>query len=202
MELLRSCHRPITINTFMLSLALYSKAERQLVEKEKFMRTITVLFSAIALTLTAYASVASAKVIVEYQNPDKFADVKDRQFKSSPEKNSNLIQLKSWLEKRAANWVADDRTLKVQFQDIDLAGEYEPWQPSQLSDIRIVKDLYPPKLKFHFQLLGADNAIISEGDRELKDLSFMMQADHNSSESMRFEKRMLEDWLRKEFPKN
>jgi len=72
---------------------------------------------------------------------------------------------------------------------------------SQLSEVRIVKDLYPPKMKFHFQLIGADNAVIREGDRELRDLSFMMSSDSNSSESMRYEKKMLENWLRDEFPK-
>ncbi len=166
------------------------------------MRNVTVLTRSALLAIFIATPLASAKVVVEFNNPDKFADIKDSQFKTAPEKNNNLNQLKTWLEKRAANWVGEDKTLKIQFQDIDLAGEYEPWQPAQFNDIRIIKDLYPPKLKFHFQVLGADHAVLSEGDRELKDMGFMLNNDQRSSEMLRFEKRLLENWLRKEFPKN
>ncbi len=140
------------------------------------------------------------KVLVEYQNPDNFADVRERQFKTAPEKNQNLAGLKSWFEKRGAQWVPDGQTLKIQFSDIDLAGDFEPWHSGQMSDVRIVKDIYPPKLKFHFQLIAADNAVLREGDKELRDLGFMMNADR-SNEAMQHEKRLLEKWLREEFPK-
>ena len=165
------------------------------------MNAYKMLIPSVLLVGAVAAMADGGKVNVEYINADKFTDVKDRQFKSAPEKNQNLIGLKSWFEKRAVDWVAYGQQLKMQFNDIDLAGDYEPWQMSQLSEVRIVKDLYPPKMKFHFQLIGADNAVIREGDRELRDLSFMMSSDSNSSESMRYEKKMLENWLRDEFPK-
>ena len=39
-----------------------------------------------------------------------------------------------------------------------------------------------------------------EGERELRDPAFMQRGILNETDPLRFEKRMLDDWLRNEFP--
>ena len=48
--------------------------------------------------------------------------------------------------KRANEVLPAGQTLTVTFTDIDLAGDFEPWRGGQAMDIRIVKDVYPPRM--------------------------------------------------------
>ena len=86
----------------------------------------------------------------------------------------------------------------MKFTDIDLAGEYEPQRGPQFMDVRIVKDIYPPRFDLEFKLTGADGKVISSGKRQLRDLNFMSRLVLPSSEPLRYEKDILKDWLRGE----
>ena len=159
--------------------------------------------SVLALSFLAALSLptlAEGKVQVEFQQPEKFTDINERQFKSAPDKNQNLKTLKTWLEKHAGAQLADGQQLQLSFQDIDLAGAFEPWQGPQFQDIRFLKDIYPPRVKFHFKLSQADGSVISEGDRELRDLGYLLNVG-TRSDPLEHDKRLLETWLRKEFPR-
>jgi len=141
----------------------------------------------------------SVPVNVLFHEPEKFTDVNERQFKSAPDKNQNLKELKGWLEKQAAKSLQPGQQLQITFNDIDLAGDFEPGRAVGANDVRIVKDIYSPRMKLHFRLAAADGAVINEGVRELRDMGFMMKSRSMSSESLRFDKNLLEDWLKKEF---
>lgn len=67
------------------------------------------------------------------------------------------------------------------------------------NDIRIVQDMYPPRMSLHFRLTGEDGTVVSEGERKLRDPAFLSQAGANNSDALRYEKRMIDDWLRQEF---
>lgn len=161
--------------------------------------TLCLALVSVALTATSPAR-ADGTVSVAFQDPEQFTDVNERQFKTTPDKNQNLQQLKSWLEKRAGKMLTADQQLSVTFLDIDLAGAFEPWQSPSLQDVRVVKDIYPPRLKLRFQLKRADGSLISEGERELRDLGYLMKAGSIGSDSLAHEKALLDSWLRKEFP--
>lgn len=161
--------------------------------------TLCLALVSVALTATRPAR-ADGTVSVAFQDPEQFTDVNERQFKTTPDKNQNLQQLKSWLEKRAGKMLTADQQLSVTFLDIDLAGAFEPWQGPSLQDVRVVKDIYPPRLKLRFQLKRADGSLISEGERELRDLGYLMKAGSIGSDSLAHDKALLDSWLRKEFP--
>lgn len=152
------------------------------------------------LALITTPLLADGKVSVEFQNPDQYTDVKERQFKTPADKNAHLKNLKSWLEKRAAKQLSAGQQLQIVFLDIDLAGDFEPWQGPSFQDIRVIKDLYPPRAKLRFKLLAADGAVLREGERELRDLGYLSHGGVASRDALEHDERMLEDWLRKEFP--
>ena len=82
---------------------------------------------------------------------------------------------------------------------MDLAGEIEPWHGAQFQDVRIVKDIYPPRIDLSFQLLDAAGTVIKEGQRHLSDMSFLMHIYSNRSDTRVYEKGLLDDWMRSEF---
>ena len=78
----------------------------------------------------------------------------------------------------------------------------QSWRPSrgpQWSDVRVVKDIYPPAIKLAFQLTDAEGHVLKQGDRNLRDMAFMMALSIDRNDSRRYEKALLDDWLREEF---
>jgi len=66
----------------------------------------------------------------------------------------------------------------------------------------MVRDIYPPRLEFSFRLLDASGQVVKEAQRRLLDLAFQLRSSLiNQHDTLRYEKTMLDDWLREEFPR-
>ncbi|HUJ45047.1 MAG TPA: DUF3016 domain-containing protein [Opitutaceae bacterium] len=137
-----------------------------------------------------------ASVVVTFDHPDKFTDVKDAYMPTEKGRDAILDQIKGFVESRAKSYLRAGQKLEVKFTDIDLAGEFEPQRGPRFNDVRIVKDIYMPRLKLEFKLTGADGKVINEGKRDLTDSAFMMRSVFPPSDELRFEKDILSDWLR------
>ena len=112
-----------------------------------------------------------------------------------------MAQLARYLRQRAAARLAPGQSLDVTLTDIRRAGNYEAWHGPRANDVRIVRDLYPPRITLRFALHGADGAVLAQGERRLADPGFLQGAARlDDSDPLRFEKRLIDDWLRREFP--
>jgi hypothetical protein len=164
------------------------------------MKTIPILrlwLNAIAgLALTPKPEFRTSVVFFE---PEKFTEVSDRYLGSDQGRDDILNLLKDYLQERAQNFVREGEKLSITITDVDLAGEYEPWHRGFAQDVRIVKDLYPPRIKLAFKLTAADGTVIKEGARDLRNHSFLASSGLPNNESYRHEKALLDDWLRAEF---
>lgn len=66
-----------------------------------------------------------------------------------------------------------------------------------------MKDIYPPRATLHYRLTDASGATIREGESKLSDLAYLQRTTvANSTDPLRYDKRMLDDWLTKEFVRN
>ncbi|MBS0438413.1 MAG: DUF3016 domain-containing protein, partial [Proteobacteria bacterium] len=55
----------------------------------------------------------------------------------------------------------------------------------------------------HYKLSDANGATIREGDSKIADLSYLHRTTNiTSTDPLRYDKRMLDDWLDREFGKN
>ena len=159
------------------------------------------LFSCINLPAAPSTTPAAAvsRVAVNFVDPEKFTDAADAERGSDWGLESNLQILKEHLERRASRLIPENQKLVVTITDVDLAGEIEPWRGARLQDVRIVKDIYPPRIDLSFQLLDASGVVIKEGKRHLSDMSFLMNIYSNRSDTRVYEKGLLDDWMRSEF---
>lgn len=162
---------------------------------------LTVLFALVAAGVTSAASADKPRPPVEvtFVAPEKFTDVKTGSLDSDRGRDALLGQLKEHLVMTAAHYLAPGQRLEIQVTDVDLAGGFEPWRGLDFEDIRIVKDIYPPRVSLEFRLLGADGKVVSEGKRQLQDLGFLLTIALPTSDTLRYDKAMLSDWLRQEF---
>lgn len=151
------------------------------------------------------AAAPAPKVVranVEFFEPKNFTDVKDS-YTGDYERTTYLDSLREHILDRSKQYVPEGHMLSVTFTDIDMAGDFEPWRGPRFDDIRIVKDLYPPRIVLSFRLTDAEGNVVKEGKRELRDLAFMMKIPMTfRDDPVRHEKALLDDWLRSEFPRN
>lgn len=142
------------------------------------------------------------RVTVNFVHPEKFTEVKENStdFENDLGRQNYLPRLREYLEQRAPKYLAAGQKLTVDFTDFDLAGDFEPWHRVQLHEVRIVRDRYPPRATLHFTLTDADGHTVREGDRQLIDGGFMLGSSSLDIDSLRYEKQMLDNWLRAEFP--
>jgi hypothetical protein len=151
-------------------------------------------------THAADPSKPSSTIEVNFIEPNKFTDVKDR-YSSQDEASEHYLKvLKEHLERTAARRLPPGHRLVVSFTNIDMAGDFEPWRSPQMQDVRIVKDIYPPRIDLNFQLFDPNGEVVAEGQRELRNLTFNMSITTlPTNDPLRHEKALLDDWLRQEF---
>ena len=142
-----------------------------------------------------------ARAEVNFFEPKKFTDVRDSSM-GDYERTTYLDSIRDHVLEQAKYYVPDNHMLQVTFTDIDMAGDFEPWRGPRFDDIRIVKDIYPPRIVLSFRLTDAEGNVVKEGRRELRDLGFLMKITMAfRDDPVRHEKGLLDDWLRSEFPR-
>lgn len=156
------------------------------------------LFAA-SLMFAASAGAASApdSVSVHYIDPQHFSEARNSVGAHLGDTDAYLKPLKAYIAQRAARVLSPGQRLDIKVTDVDRAGNYEPWLGPRLQDVRIVKDIYPPRIDLHFILYGSDGGVLREGSRKLRDPGFLNSIDATSQDPLRYEKSLIDGWLRK-----
>jgi len=154
-------------------------------------------FGAVAPAVAKDAT-PNSKVQVEFVNPEKFTDVRDGFVSSDKGRAANADAIRQYIEQRAGQYVPDGYALAVKVTNIDLAGDFEPWGQPGAEDVRIVKDIYPPRIDLSYTLTDSAGKVVKEGTRELRDLNFLMKIDIRRTDPFRHEKSLIDDWVKKD----
>lgn len=145
-------------------------------------------------------SALSGPVSVEFVNPEKFTDIKVGMLRTNVDNNAHLNGLRRHLEREAAGYLQPGQSLRIEVTDIDLAGDIRPHSNPALLDIRTVSNVYPPRMNLNYTLTDASGAVVRTGEARLKDLGFDIGSGGGRvSDPLRYDKRMLDKWLRSEF---
>jgi hypothetical protein len=140
------------------------------------------------------AVVPAARTEIIYDHPEKFTDVRDASLPSDSGRDSILADLRSHLVSRMSRLVPDGYKLTLTFTDIKLAGDFEPWRGPQWDQIRIVKPIYPPFFKFAYSVTDPSGKVVMSGKENINDLDFQDRIVLDSSDPLRYEKQILDDW--------
>ncbi len=160
----------------------------------------------LALTSFGFAradQAAASRVEVNFSNPENFTDVKDSfQGTTDSRRDAILDEIKDYIVRRASARLPEGQHLSVTITDVDLAGDFEPWRGPSSQDVRVIKDIYTPKIDLSFTLTDASGKVVSEGNRKLRDLSFNMKTTTSNRNDPRvYEKALIDDWLRDDLPR-
>ena len=141
-----------------------------------------------------------SRVEVMFFEPEKFIDVRDSYMGSDKGRDGTLETLKEYLITRGVRGLLPGQKLAITITEVDLAGDFEPWRGGQWGDVRIVKDIYPPRFSLVFRLTNVDGTVVKEGKRDLRDMAFLMKLTMGfRDDPLRHEKALLDDWLSADF---
>lgn len=141
----------------------------------------------------------SGPVSVHWNDPATFTELRQSSNRWAASEGNWLQELAQYMRKRAQPKLAPGERLDLTIVDIDRAGQYEPWHDIRLQDARIIRDIYPPRMTVQFRRMDANGAVLAEGERKLTDPAFLLNASLiNSSDPLRYEKRMVDSWLHRE----
>lgn len=143
----------------------------------------------------AHAADFGKRVEVIFVNPDQYTDVADQPGASL---RGTLQELRRYLNERASAHMAPGERLTLMISNIDRAGGFEPVQGAELSNTRIIRALYPPRIELHFRLSNAEGKVWKEGTRSLSDPAFLDRPLPAPDDPLRYEKRLIEEWLAQE----
>ena len=139
-------------------------------------------------------------VSVAWADPATFTELRRSRSRWDSERGSWLADLAKYMRKRAEAQLPAGERLQLTIVDIDRAGDYEPWRGVGQQDIRIIRDIYPPRMTLRYRELDASGNLVAEGEKKLSDPAFLINASPlNDSDPLRYEKRMVDSWLRSDW---
>lgn len=145
------------------------------------------------LLTAAVATAKTPQVSVQWVHPEKYTDVQETIGAPDKHRGQILARLEAHLRREAKRYLAPDQRLEVEVLDVDLAGHV--W-PVEGQDRRIVRDIDFPKIVLRYRLYEGDN-MVAQDTVTLKDMDFLRRVPKKTpADGLRFEKRLLSDWLR------
>ncbi|MGS2721681.1 DUF3016 domain-containing protein [Paraglaciecola aestuariivivens] len=162
--------------------------------------------TAIAAVLSLHfagATVAQPALEIEWQEPNKFTDVKPTNQTRKRFIKSTLNELEEYLQSLVVMLPAEHK-LVMKVTNLDLAGQVWPASfvgvGSVSTDVRIVKNIDIPRIHFSYQLIDGQGQQIKQAEVDLKDMSFLDRSNRLfKNDSLKYEKNMLKRWFEKEF---
>jgi len=143
----------------------------------------------------------AATLVVTFAHPEKFTDLKSSMSDFDKDRASLLEEIRDYLVDQAPSYLGGGQAFAITFTDIDMAGDFEPTRGASLQDVRIVREIWPPRITLEFSLKNADGAVAASGTRNLTDLNFMSTIPVTvfRDDRLRHEKMLLHNWLAREF---
>jgi len=146
-------------------------------------------------TRTKQEGVPPGIVSVTYADPQRMSDARQSPRESERARRAWLDALSLYLADRAAPLLAPDQRLDVRLTDIQRAGAFEPGRGGNAADVRIVRDIYPPRIDLDFTLRTDQGRVLRQGRRQLRDAMFMARGTPSAQDPLRYEKGLIDDWL-------
>jgi len=140
--------------------------------------------------------VAAGESEVIWENTDKYTDVRAGNEHRKNFRNGVFDKFEKHFATLSKK-LPDGQLLKINVTNVDLAGDV---RFDTMDRIRVIRDIYIPRMKFSYQLLNADKSVIDSAEVDLKDMTFMVSTPSRyKNKSLGYEKHMLDEWFKDTF---
>ena len=140
----------------------------------------------------------SGPVSVHWSDPAQFTELRHSFNRNEAARGDWVLKLARYIRARAERQLAPGERLDVEILDIERAGEYE-YAFGPAADVRVMRNSYPPAMRLHMRRIGADGSVIEDGERRIRDIAYLnVSQPMSNSDPLRYEKRMIDRWVRRE----
>jgi hypothetical protein len=144
------------------------------------------------------AGAAHAATRVTFAHPQRYTDANLNGGYGDKAREFALQGIASHLRRLGDRYLAPNQTLNITVLDVDLAGEFEPWRVSGYNT-RFMREGTWPRIRMRYRL-DASGRTLKQGEETVAGLDYLMNAvGRSSSDPLRYEKAMLDDWFRARF---
>jgi Protein of unknown function (DUF3016) len=157
--------------------------------------TVYTLALAFAVMAGAAPARAGGSVSVSFSGDATFSDA----GAAHHDRELNLAILTRHLQGLGQRYLPDGEALSVEILDLDLAGALR-LSHRAVGEVRIVRGRADwPRIKLRYSL-AANGQTLQSATESLADLNYLGHiGTYSSSDPLRYEKRMLEDWFKARF---
>jgi hypothetical protein len=105
------------------------------------------------------------------------------------------------VQQAVAPRLAAGQSLQIDVLNLKRAGSPASNAMGATGNMRVVRETDPPRIDLGFRVLDASGVVVrAEKKRSLRDMNYLSHSDHGNSDPLRYEKRLLDDWIDRDFP--
>ncbi len=166
---------------------------------------LTLIFMAILTGCTSTAENApvdnyithDGNLAIIWKDPNQYTDIESTIWLQSKFTLYLFTELTEELGKQVNPVLGKDQKLDIMVTNLDLAGDVQPTFGASADDIRVVSELYPPKINFDYSL-SQNGKVIKSGSEKLQNMSFLFGIQPITSQPFAYESDLLKKWFKKE----
>lgn len=141
---------------------------------------------------------ANAGIKVLFIEPERYTDAGLHSEYGAKSRSATLTGIQQHLERLGERYLKPGQDLTIEVIDIDLAGRFELWRINA-RDLRLMREVTWPRIEVRYTL-EQNGVVVESGEEAVTDLNYLMRAGiAYSSDPLRYEKAMLEEWFRTRF---
>ena len=159
------------------------------------MRSVKLGLLIVSILLSSAATAGEVKV--EYKDYKKFSDMRPaNEARGAFEKRTMASFDKMFAD--LAQKLPEGYSWHVTVTDIDLAGDVNHMFTQTGQQIRVIKDIFIPRINFSYKLLDQNKVVVIEQQElKLKDMGFMSRISNiRADRPLEHERVMLERWFK------
>jgi hypothetical protein len=171
----------------------------------KYNLSLMAVLCAAALSFQLHATTSEkaepiSAIKVNWINPEKFSDIRPATGTRKSYQERVIKGLDNiWAD--LATKLPPGYSMEISIKDVDLAGDVNPMYRVNNTEIRVIKDIYFPRMTLDYVLLDANKQPVKqETDVKIKDMGFMTSSKMNHKhkyQEFTYEYAMLKRWFDK-----
>ena len=156
------------------------------------MKNVIQKLAASGLLALAAGAASAGDVTVNYIQPDRFSDLPF----SAWDREEALKELTEHFASLGAK-LPPDQNMRIDVTDVDLAGREIPHRG--VRDLRVIRNGAEwPRIDLRYTI-ERNGQVLRTGEAQLRDMAFMDRISrYSDGDSLRFERRMIDDWFNQE----
>jgi len=158
------------------------------------------LAGASLIALAGSVLAAPADLTVTFLHPETYADAAYARVHAGEKERAEVMRdIERHLHALADRGLPPDAALRIEVLDIDLAGGFEPWRGPSAADLRVLRGVAWPRIRLRYTLLRGGQ-VVESAEEQVSDMNYLLAANrYSSSDRLRYEKAMLDDWFDRRF---